>query len=85
MFFTILSWYIVGVIISAVGIFAYEYFYLYDKEMGYMPKNEIIEDILLSFLSWVMVVWLLISICLDCYMGWPSNGYDLKRNKKSQS
>jgi hypothetical protein len=85
MFSTILSLYIIGVIISAVGIFAYEYFYLYDKEIGYMPTNEIIEDILLSFLSWVMVVWLLISACLDCYMGWPSKGYDLKRNKKSQS
>lgn len=82
---TIISWYIIGVLISAAGIFAYEYFYLYDKEIGYISNEEIIEDVLLSLLSWVMVVWLIISVALDCYMGWPSKGYDLNRHKKSQS
>lgn len=82
---TIISWYIIGVLISAAGIFAYEYFYLYDKEIGYISNEEIIEDVLLSLLSWVMVVWLIISVGLDCYMGWPSKGYDLNRHKKSQS
>lgn len=82
---SIISWYIIGVLISAAGIFAYEYFYLYDKEIGYISNEEIIEDVLLSLLSWVMVVWLIISVALDCYMGWPSKGYDLNRHKKSQS
>ena len=82
---SIISWYIIGVLISAAGIFAYEYFYLYDKEIGYISNEEIIEDVLLSLLSWVMVVWLIISVALDCYTGWPSKGYDLNRHKKSQS
>lgn len=82
---SIISWYIIGVLISAAGIFAYEYFYLYDKEIGYISNEEIIEDVLLSLLSLVMVVWLIISVGLDCYMGWPSKGYDLNRHKKSQS
>jgi len=82
---TIISWYIIGVFISAAGIFAYEYFYLYDKEIEYISTEEIIEDVLLSLLSWLMVLWLIISVGLDCYMGWPSKGYDLNRHKKSQS
>ena len=82
---TIISWYIIGVLISAAGIFAYEYFYLYDKKIEYISNEEIIEDVLLSLLSWVMVVWLIISVALDCYMGWPSKGYDLNTHKKSQS
>lgn len=82
---TIISWYIIGVLLSAGGIFAYEYFYLYDREFDYISKQEIIEDVLLSLLSWVMVLWLIVSVALDCYMGWPSKGYDLDIKKKSQS
>ncbi len=78
----IISWYIIGVLLSAIGIFAYEYFYLYDKEIEYISRKEIKEDVLLSFLSWVMVLWLIISIILDIYMGWPSKGYDLNKKKK---
>jgi len=85
MFFSIILWYIIGVLISEIGIFAYEYFYLYDKEIEYISKQEIIEDVLLSFLSWAMVLWLIVSVALDCYMGWPSKGYDLNIKKKSQS
>jgi len=79
----IISWYIVGTLLSAIGIFSYEYFYLYDREMEYISTREIIEDILLSFLSWLMVLWLVISVILDIRMGWPSKGYDLKIKKKS--
>lgn len=82
---TIISWYIIGVLISAAGIFAYEYFYLYDREFEYISSQEITEDVLLSLLSWLMVLWLIISVLLDFYMGWPSKGYDLNRKKKSQS
>ena len=82
---TIISWYIIGVLLSAGGIFAYEYFYLYDREFDYISVEEIVEDVLLSLLSWIMVVWLIISVCIDCYMGWPSKGYDLNIKKKSQS
>ena len=82
---TIISWYIIGVLLSAGGIFAYEYFYLYDKEFEYISGWEIFEDVLLSFLSWIMVLLLIISVALDCYMGWPSKGYDLNIKKKSQS
>ena len=82
---TIISWYIIGVLLSAGGIFAYEYFYLYDREFDYISGGEIVEDVLLSLLSWIMVVWLIISVGIDCYMGWPSKGYDLNRKKKSQS
>lgn len=82
---TIISWYIIGVLLSACGIFAYEYFYLYDREFNYISKKEILEDVFLSFLSWIMVLWLVISVILDCYMGWPSKGYDLDIKKKSQS
>ncbi len=78
----IISWYIIGVLLSAIGIFSYEYFYLYDKEIKYISRKEIKEDVLLSFLSWVMVLWLVISIALDIYMGWPSKGYDLNKKKK---
>ena len=77
----IITWYIIGVLISAAGIFSYEYFYLYDREIGYISLREIVEDILLSFLSWLMVLWLVISVDLDIYMGWPSKGYDLKIKK----
>lgn len=80
---SIITWYIIGTLISAAGIFAYEYFYLYDKEIEYISTKEIIEDVLLSFLSWLMVLWLMISVGLDIYMGCPSKGYDLniKKNK----
>ena len=82
---TIITWYIIGVLLSAGGIFAYEYFYLYDREFEYISGQEIFEDVLLSFLSWIMVLWLIISVALDFYMGWPSKGYDLNIKKKSQS
>ena len=41
----IIIWYIIGTLISAAGIFAYEYFYLYDKEIEYISTKEIIEDV----------------------------------------
>ena len=80
---SIITWYILGILISAIGIFSYEYFYLYDREIEYISTKEIIEDVLLSFLSWLMVVWLIISVCLDIYMGWPSTGYALNIKKKT--
>ena len=73
-----ITWYIIGTLISAIGIFAYEYFYLYDREIEYISTKEIMEDVLLSFLSWLMVLWL---VGLDIYMGWPSKGYDLNLKK----
>ena len=82
---SMITWYIAGILLSAIGIFLYEYLYLYDKEIEYISTKEIIEDILLSFLSWLMVFWLIISVILDIYMGWPSKGYDLNIKKKSQS
>ena len=78
---SIITWYIAGILLSAIGIFSYEYFYLYDKEIEYISTKEIIEDILLSFLSWLMVLWLIISVALDIQMGWPSKGYDLNIKK----
>lgn len=81
---SIITWYIIGTLISAAGIFAYEYFYLYDKEIEYISTKEIMEDVLLSFLSWLMVLWLMISVGLDIYMGWPSKGYDLNIKKKKE-
>ena len=59
---SIITWYIIGILFSAIGIFSYEYFYLYDKEIEYISTKEIVEDILLSFLSWLMVGWLIISV-----------------------
>ena len=59
---SIITWYIIGILISALGIFSYEYFYLYDREIEYISTKEIVEDVLLSFLSWLMVVWLIISV-----------------------
>lgn len=82
---SIITWYIAGILLSAIGIFSYEYFYLYDKEIEYISTKEIVEDLLLSLLSWLMVFWLIISVILDIYMGWPSKGYDLNIKKKSQS
>lgn len=81
---SIISWYIIGTLISAAGIFLYEYLYLYDKEIEYISTKEIVEDVLLSFLSWLMVLWLMISVGLDIYMGWPSKGYDLNLKKKKK-
>ena len=77
----IVSWYIVGILSSAMGIFSYEYFYLYDREIEYISSSEIKEDVLLSLLSWLIVLWLVISVILDIYMGWPSKGYDLNIKK----
>ena len=82
---SIITWYIAGILLSAIGIFSYEYFYLYDKEIEYISTKEIVEDLLLSLLYWLMVFWLIISVILDIYMGWPSKGYDLNIKKKSQS
>ncbi len=79
---SIIFWYILGTLISAAGIFLYEYLYLYDKEIEYISTREILEDVLLSFLSWLMVLWLMISVGLDIYMDWPSKGYDLNLKKK---
>ena len=81
---SIISWYIIGTLISGAGIFLYEYLYLYDKEIEYISTKEIVEDILLSFLSWLMVLCLVISVGLDIYMGWPSKGYDLKLKKEKK-
>jgi len=80
----IISWYIAGILISALGIFSYEYLYFYDKEIDYISTKEITEDILLSFLSWIMVLWLVISVILDIKMGWPSKGYDLNIKKRER-
>lgn len=82
---TIFTWYAIGVLLSGAGIFAYEYFYLYDREIDYISTKEIMEDLLLSLLSWLMVLCLIISVLLDVYMGWPSKGYDLEIKKKSMS
>lgn len=82
---SIITWYFAGILLSAIGIFSYEYFYLYDKEIEYISTKEIVEDLLLSLLSWLMVLWLIISVILDIYLGWPSKGYDLNIKKKSQS
>lgn len=79
-----ITWYVIGILLSAIGIFSYEYFYLYNREMEYISTKEIIEDILLSLLSWVMVLWLIISVALDIYMDWPSKGFDLNLKKKSK-
>ena len=67
---SIITWYIIGILVSAIGIFSYEYFYLYDKEIEYIST---------------MAVWLIISVILDIYMGWPSKGYDLNIKKKKIS
>ena len=82
---SLVTWYIAGILLSAIGIFLYEYLYLYDKEIEYMSTKEIVEDVFLSLLSWLMVLWLIISVALDIHMGWPSKGYDLNIKKKSQS
>lgn len=82
---SIVSWYIAGILLSAIGIFSYEYFYFYDKEIGYISTKEIIEDVLLSLLSWLMVLWLIVSVAIDIHMGWPSKGYDLNIKRKSRS
>lgn len=79
---TLFTWYAIGVLLSGAGIFAYEYFYLYDREIGYISTKEIMEDLLLSLLSWLMVLWLIISVLLDVHMGWPSKGYDLEMKKR---
>ena len=82
---SIITWYIAGILLSAIGIFLYEYLYLYDKEIEYISTKEIVEDLLLSLLSWLMVLWLIVSVILDIYMGWPSKGYDLNIKKNNQS
>ena len=82
---SIVSWYIAGILLSAIGIFLYEYFYLYDREFEYISASEIMEDVLLSLLSWLMVLWLVISVMLDINMGWPSKGYDLNLKKKAKN
>ena len=80
----IIMWYLIGVLLSGAGIFAYEYFYLYDREIGLISTKEIVEDVLLSFLSWIMVLCIVISLALDIYMGWPSKGIDLYIKMKSR-
>ena len=82
---TFLIIYSIGVLISGIGIFLYEYLYLYDRQISYISKKEIIEDILVSFLSWVMVVGLIFSVVMDIKMGWPSRGYNLNLAKKKKS
>lgn len=80
---SIIFWYLIGVIVSFTGIFLYEFLYLYDRRIQYITKREIVEDCLLSLLSWVMVLWLLISVSIDFYLKWPSKGYELNRKKAS--
>lgn len=77
--------YSIGVLISGIGIFLYEYLYLYDKQISYISRKEIIEDILVSFLSWVMVLGLIFSVIMDIKMGWPSRGHELNLAKKKKS
>lgn len=82
---TFLIIYSIGVLISGIGIFLYEYIYLYDKQISYISRKEIIGDILVSFLSWVMVVGLIFSVIMDIKMGWPSRGHELNLAKKKKS
>jgi len=82
---TFLIIYSIGVLISGIGIFLYEYLYLYDKQISYISRKEIIQDILVSFLSWVMVVGLIFSVIMDIKMGWPSRGHELNLAKKKKS
>lgn len=81
---SIIFWYIIGVIISLIGLFLYEHLYLYDKQLHYITKKEILEDCLLSLLSWLTVLLLLVSISIDFYLKWPSKGYELNRKKVSK-
>ena len=73
--------YAIGVGISALGIFLYEYLYLYDRQIRYISGKEVIQDVLLSLLSWIMVAGLIFSVAIDIYLGWPSKGFDLKIKK----
>ena len=96
---SIIFWYIIGVIISLIGLFLYEHLYLYDKQLHYITKKEIfkdittvkritkeiLEDCLLSLLSWLTVLLLLVSISIDFYLKWPSKGYELNRKKSANS
>ena len=77
----ILIWYLIGVLLSAVGIFAYEYFYYYDKEIKYISKSEIITDMLLMLLSWAMVLIIVVVVIIDMLTQWPSKGVAVKIKK----
>ena len=77
----ILIWYFIGVLLSAVGIFAYEYFYYYDKEIKYISKSEIITDMLLILLSWAMVLIIVVVVMIDMLTKWPSKGVAVKIKK----
>lgn len=77
--------YSIGVLISGIGIFLYEYLYLYDKQISYISRKEIIQDVLLSLLSWLMVLGLIFSVVIDIKMGWPSRGHELNLAKKKKS
>ena len=77
----ILIWYLIGVLLSAIGIFAYEYFYYYDKEIKYVSKSEIITDLLLMLLSWAMVLLIVFLVIVDMITQWPSKGVATKIKK----
>lgn len=77
----ILIWYLIGILLSAVGIFAYEYFYYYDKEIKYISKSEIVTDLFLMLLSWGMVLLIFIFVIIDMLTNWPSKGVAVKIKK----
>ena len=77
--------YSIGVAISLVGVFLYDYFYNYDRQIRYISAKEVVEDTLYCLLSWIAVAGLIFSLVVDFKLGWKYKGWDLKIKKVKEA
>jgi len=81
----ILVIYSIGVAISLIGAFLYNYFYLYDRQIRYISAKEVVVDTLFCLLSWIAVACIIFSLVVDISIGWKYKGKDLKMKKLEEA
>ena len=78
---TFLKIYLIGVAVAFLIIAAMDYFYFYDRQIKYISFKEIVQDTLLSLVSWLMIPMAIIIFWFFRYIGIEGKGLDLRRKK----
>ena len=66
---TFLKVYLIGVAVAFLIIAAMDYFYFYDRQIKYISFREIVEDTLLSLVSWLMIPIAIYMFWFDWFTG----------------
>jgi hypothetical protein len=76
--------YSVGVMLSIIVAGLLEYFFYYDKQIKYISKKEIVQDLVLSTLSWITFSIICVSVFIDIKLGWKQRKGSCLRAKKRE-